>query len=167
MARAAALGPVRVMLPMVALPQELAAARALLEEEIARLEGERVACGRPALGMMVEVPAAALCADRFEADFYSIGSNDLTQYTMAAARDIAAVAALNDAANPAVLALVAHAVRAGMARGVEVSLCGDAAGDPAMTEALLRTGLKILSMAPAAVAEVKQAIAGIDLGARP
>ena len=165
MARAAALGPVRIMLPMVAVPQELAAARVLLEEEIARLEGKRVACARPALGMMVEVPAAALCADRFDADFYSIGSNDLTQYTMAAARDIAAVAALNDAANPAVLALVAHAVRAGTTRGVDVSLCGDAAGDPAMTEALLRAGLRTLSMAPAAVAEVKQAIAGIDLGA--
>ncbi|MCC7281755.1 MAG: phosphoenolpyruvate--protein phosphotransferase [Acetobacteraceae bacterium] len=165
MARAAALGTVRVMLPMVSVPGELAAARAMLEHEIADLRRAGIACARPSLGIMVEVPAAALCAERFDADFYSIGSNDLTQYTMAAARDIAAVAALNDAANPAVLALVARTLEAGQARGVEVSLCGDAAGDPGLSGMLLRAGLRTLSMAPAAVAEVKQAIAAITLGA--
>jgi phosphotransferase system enzyme I (PtsI) len=166
MLRAAALGPVRVMLPMIAVPAELDAARAMLAEEAARLEEAGVACAVPPLGMMVEVPAAALCADRFAADFYSIGSNDLTQYTLAAARDTASVAHLNDPADPAVLALVARTVAAGRARGVEVSLCGDAAGEPRMVERLLRAGLRTLSMAPGAVAVVKQAIAAIDL-ARP
>lgn len=165
MARAAALGTVRVMLPMVSVPGELASARAMLEHEVADLRRAGIACARPSLGMMVEVPAAALCAERFDADFYSIGSNDLAQYTMAAARDIEAVADLNDAADPAVLALVARTVEAGQARGVEVSLCGDAAGDPAMTGMLLRAGIRTLSMAPEAVAEVKQAIAAIRLGA--
>ncbi len=73
--------------------------------------------------------------------FYSIGSNDLTQYTMAAARDIGAVADLNDAGNPAVLALIARTVEAARKRDVEVSLCGDAAADTRLTTALLATGL--------------------------
>jgi phosphotransferase system enzyme I (PtsI) len=161
MVRAAELGDVRIMLPMVAVPAELDAARALLTEIVRELGANAT----PKLGMMVEVPAAALRAADFTADFYSIGSNDLAQYTLAAARDIAAVAHLNDAANPAVLDLIAHTVAAGAARGVEVSLCGDAAGDPGLTDALLRTCLRTLSMAPAAVAEVKQAIAAVDLRA--
>lgn len=158
MIRAAAAGPLRIMLPMVAVPAELDTARAMLL-------GEAAALGLPAppLGIMVEVPAAALRAADFAADFYSIGSNDLTQYTLAAARDISAVAALNDAANPAVLDLVAHTVAAGRARGVEVSLCGDAAGEPRMVEPLLRTGLRALSVAPRLVAATKQAIAAVRL----
>lgn len=158
MVRAAALGDLSVMLPMVSVPAELEAARTLLAGEAAAL-GLAV----PRLGMMVEVPAAALCAGRFAADFYSIGSNDLTQYTLAAARDNAAVASLNDPADPAVLELIRRTVAAGAARGVAVSLCGDAAGEPRLAAALLQAGLRALSMAPAAVAEVKQAIAAITL----
>lgn len=158
MVRAAALGDVRIMLPMVAVPAELDAARTLLDEA-----AEQCRLPAPPLGIMVEVPAAALCAERFAADFYSIGSNDLVQYTLAAARDISGVAALADPADPAVLELIRRTVAAGAARGVEVSLCGDAAGQPAMTAHLLQAGLRSLSMAPAAVAEVKQAIAAISL----
>jgi phosphotransferase system enzyme I (PtsI) len=110
---------------------------------------------------MVEVPAAALCAEDFGAAFYSIGSNDLTQYTMAAARDIGAVADLNDTGNPAVLALIARTVEAGRKRSVEVSLCGDAAADTGLTTALLATGLTTLSVAPIAVARLKAAIAKV------
>jgi phosphotransferase system enzyme I (PtsI) len=110
---------------------------------------------------MVEVPAAALCAEDFDAAFYSIGSNDLTQYTMAAARDIGSVAELNDAGNPAVLALIARTVEAARKRGVEVSLCGDAAADTHLTTALLATGLTSLSVAPVAVARLKAAIAKV------
>jgi len=167
MARVAAEGPVRVMLPMVAAPAEIAAAAALLDAEVAALRRAGVACARPPLGMMVEIPAAALGAPRFPVDFYSIGSNDLTQYAMAAARDIEAVAALNDPAHPAILELIARTVAAGRERGVEVSLCGDAAGDAALVPALLATGLRALSMHPKAVAEVKQAIAAQSLPAAP
>ena len=102
--------------------------RAMLDAEFAALKAKGIACARPPLGIMVEVPAAALRAEDFDAAFYSIGSNDLTQYTMAAARDIGAVADLNDTGNPAVLALIARTVEAGRKRGVEVSLCGDAGG---------------------------------------
>jgi len=167
MARVAAEGPVRIMLPMVAVPAEVAAVARMLDAEIAALQRAGVPCARAPLGMMVEIPAAALGAARFPVDFYSIGSNDLTQYAMAAARDIEAVAALNDSADPAILELIARTVAAGRERAVEVSLCGDAAGDPALVPALLATGLRALSMAPKAVAEVKQAIAAHRLPAVP
>ncbi|RXH20310.1 phosphoenolpyruvate--protein phosphotransferase [Bradyrhizobium guangzhouense] len=159
--RAAVHGTLKVMLPMVAIPSELDRANALLDAEFAALRAERVACARPPLGIMVEVPSAALCAEDFGAAFYSIGSNDLTQYTMAAARDIGAVAGLNDAGHPAVLALIARTVEAGRKRGVEVSLCGDAAADTRLTKALLATGLTTLSVSPIAVARLKAAIAGV------
>lgn len=162
LARAAVHGALKVMLPMVAVPSELDRAGVLLDAEIAALRAEGIVCARPQLGIMVEVPAAALRAEDFDAAFYSIGSNDLTQYTMAAARDIGAVADLNDAGNPAVLALIARTVEAGRARGVEVSLCGDAAADTRLTKALLATGLTTLSVSPVAVARLKATIATVS-----
>jgi phosphotransferase system enzyme I (PtsI) len=159
--RAAVHGTLKVMLPMIAIPSELDRANAMLDAEFAALKAEGIACVRPPLGIMVEVPAAALCAEDFGAAFYSIGSNDLTQYTMAAARDIGAVAGLNDAGHPAVLALIARTVDAGRKRGVEVSLCGDAAADTHLTKALLATGLTTLSVSPIAVARLKAAIAEV------
>lgn len=158
--RAAVHGTLKVMLPMIAVPSELDRANKMLDTEFAALTAEGIACARPPLGIMVEVPAAALCAEDFDAAFYSIGSNDLTQYTMAAARDIGAVADLNDAGHPAVLALIARTVEAGRMRGVEVSLCGDAAADTRLTKALLAAGLTTLSVSPIAVARLKAAIAG-------
>jgi phosphoenolpyruvate-protein phosphotransferase (PTS system enzyme I) len=162
LARAAACGTLKVMLPMVTVPSEFDRTRELLDGEIAALRTNGIACARPLLGIMVEVPAAALRAEDFDAGFYSIGSNDLTQYTMAAARDIGAVADLNDTGNPAVLALIARTVEAGRARGVEVSLCGDAAADTRLTKALLATGLTTLSVSPLAVARLKATIATVN-----
>jgi phosphotransferase system enzyme I (PtsI) len=158
--RAAVHGPLKVMLPMIAIPSEFDRAAVMLDIEFNALRAEGAACARPPLGIMVEVPAAALRAEDFGAAFYSIGSNDLTQYTMAAARDVGAVADLNDTGNPAVLALIARTVEAGVERGVEVSLCGDAAADTRLTTALLATGLTTLSVSPIAVARLKAAIAG-------
>lgn len=159
--RAAVHGTLKVMLPMIAVASELDRANKMLDTEFAALRAEGIVCARPPLGIMVEVPAAALCAEDFDAAFYSIGSNDLTQYTMAAARDIGAVADLNDAGHPAVLALIARTVEAGRTRGVEVSLCGDAAADTRLTRALLAAGLTTLSVSPIAVARLKAAIAGV------
>ncbi|MBV8185919.1 MAG: phosphoenolpyruvate--protein phosphotransferase [Alphaproteobacteria bacterium] len=164
LARAACHGKVRIMLPMVTLPDELEAARALLDKEMAALRAAGVAAERPPLGIMVEVPAAALAIERFDAAFFSVGSNDLTQYVTAAGRDIAAVADLADPLNAAVLRLIRLVVEHGHASGREVSLCGDAGGDPAAIEALLRTGLRSLSVAPAALAATKAAIGRTDLG---
>jgi phosphoenolpyruvate-protein phosphotransferase (PTS system enzyme I) len=159
LSRAAVHGALKVMLPMIAVPSELDRVAAMLDEEFKALKAKGIACARPPLGIMVEVPAAALRAEDFDAAFYSIGSNDLTQYTMAAARDVGAVADLNDTGNPAVLALIARTVEAGRKRGVEVSLCGDAAADTRLTTALLATGLTTLSVSPIAVARLKAAIA--------
>jgi phosphotransferase system enzyme I (PtsI) len=164
--RAAAHGAIEVMLPMVALPHELEAARGLLEESGEELRAAGLAHRRPDLGIMVEVPAAAICVETFDAAFFSIGSNDLTQYVMAAARDSDAVAELNDPRHPAVLRLISLVAAHGAKTGRKVSLCGDAGGDPELIEALLMAGLRALSVSPAALGPVKEAIARVDLGGR-
>ncbi len=158
LARAAAHGPLKVMLPMVTEPAEVEQARGLLDRALAALADEGLDHARPPLGMMVEVPAAALTAERFEVDFFSIGSNDLVQYVTACARDNPAVAALADPANPAVLELIARTVTAGRNKGIEVSLCGDMASVPASIGTLLDCGLRSLSVAPAQLARVKLAV---------
>jgi phosphotransferase system enzyme I (PtsI) len=158
LARAAVLGPLKVMVPMVTVPRELDAVREMLRAEIADLQRAGVSCAMPPLGMMVEVPAAALTAASFDADFYSIGSNDLIQYATAAARDNASLAALADPLNPAVLELIGRTVAAGRERGLEVSLCGDMASSAKCIPALLDAGLDTLSCAPAQIGPVKLAV---------
>ncbi|MEZ5829825.1 MAG: phosphoenolpyruvate--protein phosphotransferase [Dongiaceae bacterium] len=158
--RAAVHGNLKVMLPMVATPRDLSQARAHMGAVVADLASRRVPHATPPLGIMVEVPAAAIAIDRFDAEFYSIGSNDLTQYVMAAARDIASLADYADAADPAVLSLITRTVEHGRRTGREVSLCGDAASDPAIVPHLLDAGLRSLSVSPEAVGLVKAAIAG-------
>jgi phosphoenolpyruvate-protein phosphotransferase (PTS system enzyme I) len=163
LARAAAHGDLRVMLPMVTVPAELEAARTHLDEAMTSLARDSVPAVRPKLGIMIEVPAAAIAVDLFDADFFSIGSNDLTQYVTAAGRDIGAVADLADPLNPAVMRLIASVARHGQESGRGVSLCGDAGGEPRVIGALLRAGLRSLSVAPQSVAAAKQAIAAVDL----
>ena len=162
MARAAALGPVKVMIPMITVPQELEAVRNVLTEALAELKAGDIVHASPQLGIMVEVPAAALMAERFDADFYSIGSNDLTQYTVAAARDNPALAYLAEPASPAVLELVSRTVAAGRKRGAEVSLCGEMASQPDKIPALLAAGLRVFSVSPALIGRVKQCIRRYD-----
>lgn len=158
LARAAASGPVNVMFPMVTVPAELARARSMMQAEVADLERAGVACTLPCMGIMIEVPAAALNAADFDADFYSIGSNDLIQYVTASARDIAGLAKLADPLNPAVLELVVRSVDAAKRRGVDISLCGDMASTPHLAGPLLDTGLRTLSCAPAQIGPVKLAV---------
>lgn len=155
LARAAAHGALKIMVPMVTVPEEMVRVRALLDEAVA---ASGVAA-RPALGMMVEVPAAALALAEFDSEFYSIGSNDLIQYLAAASRDEPELAVL--AKTPSALwRLLREVVEYGRASGREVSLCGDLAGEPKAIPALLDCGLRKLSVAPAALASVKAAIAG-------
>lgn len=163
LARAAALGPLKIMLPMVTAPQELEQARAMLDDVVGELSAEGADCARPALGIMVEVPAAAMAVERFGAAFFSIGSNDLTQYATAASRDGSEVAAYADVLHPGVLAMIAHVARHGAASGREVSLCGDAGGDPRAIAALLRAGVRTLSVSPGLLALTKAAIREVDL----
>jgi multiphosphoryl transfer protein len=115
--------------------------------------------------VMVEVPAAALAAERFapEVDFFSIGTNDLTQYTMAAERGNAELAELVDGPVPAVLRLVVEVTRAAGAHGRWVGVCGELAAEPAAAIVLAGLGVSELSMSGAAIPEVKEALRGIDL----
>lgn len=159
LARAAIHGKLKVMIPMVTKPEELAQTVSLLDDCIADLRTDRA---RPELGIMVEVPAVAIAPELFgAAEFFSIGSNDLTQYVMAAARDNAAVAALNDSTHPAVKHLIASVCAFARANSMPVSLCGDMASDPAHLPSLLEAGLSSLSVAPARVARIKSALAEI------
>jgi len=167
LARAAMHGNVRIMLPMITVPGEIAAARALLDQEVRSLLAAGTPARRPPLGIMVEVPAVAVAIDLYEAEFYSIGSNDLIQYVMAAGRDIAAVADLVDPAHPAVMRLIEKVARHGRERRREVCLCGDLGGDPDFIPGLLRAGLRSLSVPPARIARAKAAIGMVDLGDHP
>jgi phosphotransferase system enzyme I (PtsI) len=159
LSRAATYGPLKVMLPMVTVPREIEQTRGLLQEVLAELRREGLAADLPRLGMMVEVPAAALNVAAFDVDFCSIGSNDLVQYVTATGRDCAAVAALHDPLDPAVLELIGRVVAHGASTGREVGLCGDMASDPRYLTTLLDLGLTSLSVAPARLARVKAEIA--------
>ncbi len=153
-------GAVRIMLPMVTDLAELAAARALLDEAAAAL-------GRsaPPLGIMVETPAAALLADRLARDaaFFSIGSNDLSQYALARDRGNPAVAAGLDALHPAVLRLIAMTASGGTAHGRWTGVCGGLAADAAAVAVLIGLGVTELSVPVGMVAETKARVRRLDL----
>lgn len=162
LARAAVHGAIKVMIPMVTVPEEFAATALMLDQCLADLRSKGTECTRPPLGIMVEVPAVAVAPELFrDAAFFSIGSNDLTQYLMAAARDSAAVSALNDPAHPAVLRLIASISAFGRANGMPVSLCGDMASEPQHLALLLAAGISSISVAPARLLRVKAALAGL------
>jgi phosphocarrier protein FPr len=154
----AADAPVSVMFPMVSTVDEVREASALVDEACT---GHRPAGLR--VGIMVEVPAVALKASSFapHVDFFSLGTNDLTQYALAADRGNAALAGLTDALDPGVLRLVAELCRG--AGNVPVSVCGEAASDPAAIPILLGLGVSSLSVTVPAIAPVKQAVRAMDI----
>jgi phosphotransferase system enzyme I (PtsI) len=164
LARAAVRGNLKVMFPMVTVPAELEAARALFAEVAKGLQAEGIGAMLPELGIMVEVPAAALSIGEFKAAFFSIGSNDLAQYVLASDRSNGALAPLLDPLHPAVLELIARTAEHGRRHGIGVSLCGDMAGDPACVPALLHCGLRELSVNAPALAQIKQAIDRVSHG---
>jgi phosphotransferase system enzyme I (PtsI) len=157
--RAAVAGNLRVMLPMITAAAEVARARALLEEAASELAARGIPHARPPLGIMIEVPAAAFALETFEVDFASIGSNDLLQYMMAAARDNPSVTPLTNPQHPGFLRLLQAIVQSAAARDLPLSLCGDLAAQPEHVALLLSAGLRALSMPAAAVGAVKRAIA--------
>jgi phosphotransferase system enzyme I (PtsI) len=162
--RAGVHGNLKIMLPMVSVPREIDEARALFDDEIARLttEGKRFAL--PEIGIMVEVPSVAITPERFgNAAFFSVGSNDLTQYVIAASRDSGALAAIARTDDPAVLTLIGNVAAHGARTGMPVGLCGDAASDPALVPLLVKAGLRSLSVAASRIGAVKAAISGINL----
>ncbi|MFN2488381.1 MAG: phosphoenolpyruvate--protein phosphotransferase [Actinomycetota bacterium] len=156
--------PVKIMFPMVTLLDEWRRAVELVDGALEELRAAGIDAARPEIGVMVEVPSVALVAEHFaaEVDFFSVGTNDLSQYTMAAERGNERVAALADALHPAVLRLIAMTCAAARRHGKWVGVCGELAGDIAATAILVGLGVRELSMGPPAIAEVKQAVRGID-----
>jgi len=159
--RASAVGPLEVMFPLITCMNELRQAKLIFNDVLEECieEGFAVAPNIP-VGMMVEVPSAALMAATFtrEVDFFSIGTNDLIQYTVAVDRGNERVASLYTAANPAVIKLVKSVIRAARRGKVETSLCGEIAGDPVYTMLLIGLGLRNLSLVPSQIPAIKQVI---------
>ena len=166
MLRASPLGELRIMLPMIAAMEELREAKA----QIDAIKGELVREGKPfaariPVGIMLETPAAALAADRLakECDFFSIGTNDLIQYSLAIDRGNRDVAYLYRPLHLGVLRLIQAAVEGGRQGGIEVAMCGEMAGDPAYGLVLLALGLDTLSMNPADIPPIKRVLRSAEL----
>ena len=162
--RASAHGPLGVMFPMIAGVDDLRAARGLLESVRAELAAAGQPAGEIAIGVMIELPSAALCAEHLarECDFFSIGTNDLTQYTLACDRTNPRVAHLLDSFHPAVLELIERTIAAGRRAGIHVGMCGEMAADPDATPILLGMGLAEFSASPAAIPALKQRIGALS-----
>lgn len=163
LARAAMQGSLRMVLPMVTVPMEVQNVRSLLEEEVVALNKSGVKAKIPPVGIMVEVPSAALGIDRFPADFLTIGTNDLIQYVTATDREAKQLAALYDPQNPAVLDLIERLTTYGAAASLEVSVCGEMAAQAAWLEILLSKGARAVSVAPTALADVKKTISSVTV----
>jgi phosphotransferase system enzyme I (PtsI) len=165
--RAGAEGPVRILLPMISSVLEIRKVREALAQVARRLKrrGARIANPLPPLGVMIEIPGAALAADALaaESDFFAIGTNDLIQYTLAIDRGDEQVAHLYNPLHPAVLRLIQFAVEAALRARIGLSLCGEMAGDPRFTALLLGFGIRDLSMAPGNIGRVKQRVRGLDM----
>ncbi|UVK42048.1 phosphoenolpyruvate--protein phosphotransferase [Mesorhizobium sp. AR07] len=158
--RAAVHGNIKVMLPMVSDIGEVRQTRVLVAECAAELKAEGVPHAAFDLGVMIETPAAVLIAPALakEVAFFSIGTNDLTQYIMAADRLNPTVAKLNDVTNPAVMSAIEMTAKAGVAAGIMVGMCGEAAGRPDLIATFVKMGLTELSMSPASIQRAKKAI---------
>ena len=163
--RASHYGRLAIMFPMIGDLDQLRRAKALLAECRRELEAEQVPLARDIeVGMMVEVPFAAILADQFaqEVDFFSIGTNDLTQYTLAADRLNDKVADLFDSSHPAVLRLIQNTAQAAAARGIWCGICGESAGNEALLPFYIKAGVRELSVVPGKVLELRRALSAID-----
>jgi len=163
--RASVYGNLKIMFPMIATLEEFRQAKALLEEEKEALQKSGVDLSKPfEVGIMIEIPAAAMMADVFadEVDFFSIGTNDLIQYTLAADRMNERVSYLYQPYHPAVLRLIRQVIEAGHAKGKWVGMCGEMAGDPVAIPILLGMGLDEFSMSASSILPARQQIGGIS-----
>jgi len=160
--RAAAAGPVKVMAPMVADGRDVETLLALASDARTALLAEGVPIGDVALGVMLEIPSAVLTAPAWfgRTRFASLGTNDLLQYTLAVDRGNPALERYRDSLHPALLQLIGSAVRAADAAGIELSVCGEMAGDPVAALALVGLGIRSLSMTAPSLAAVRRAIRG-------
>ena len=165
--RASAAGTIRLMLPMITSINELRSAKALIAEVIEDLERAGIPYDKNVpVGLMIEVPSAAITADALarECDFFSVGTNDLTQYTLAVDRGNEHVAHIYDPLHPAVLSLIDASVRAASRAHIPISVCGEMSSNPLAVPLLVGLGIQELSSAPSAVPLVKEIIRELDFG---
>ena len=163
--RASVHGHLRIMFPMVALLKEFRAAKAIFEEEKAKLKAEGIAVADDIeVGIMIEIPAAAMLADQFakEVDFFSIGTNDLIQYTMAADRMNEQVSYLYQPYNPSILRLINNVIKAAHAEGKWAGMCGEMAGDQQAVPLLVGMGLDEFSMSATSVLRTRSLMKTLD-----
>ena len=164
--RASAFGNIRIMIPLVTCIDEFREAKALIEEIKKELDEKGIAYKKDIqVGIMVETAAASLIADIFakEADFFSIGTNDLTQYTMSVDRGNKKISYLYSTFNPAVLRSIRHIIACGRETGIMVGMCGEAASDPMMVPLLLAFGLNEFSMSASAVLRTRKLVTGFSI----
>lgn len=164
--RASAFGNIRIMIPLVTCIDEFREAKSLIEELKKELDEKGIAYKKDIqVGIMVETAAASLIADIFakEADFFSIGTNDLTQYTMSVDRGNKKVSYLYSTFNPAVLRSIRHIIACGREAGIMVGMCGEAASDPMMVPLLLAFGLNEFSMSASAVLRTRKLVTGFSI----
>ncbi len=164
--RASVHGPVKVMFPLVTNMMELRQARMILNDVMEDLEEDGIEYNREIkVGMMIEVPSAALMSNVFaqEVDFFSIGTNDLIQYTLAVDRGNEKVANLYSSAHPAVLSLIKDVIRAAKRKKIDVTCCGEMAGELEYVMLLVGMGLRKLSMTPQAIPEIKKLIRSVSI----
>lgn len=167
--RASAFGNLSIMFPMIISVRELRECKEILAECRAELESAGVAMGEVEIGTMIETPAAVLCADELaeECDFFSIGTNDLMQYTCALDRQNAKLEPFVDPHHPALLREIRMTVEAGHRHGCWVGICGELGADLTLTETFLRMGVDELSVNPKSILPLRKVIRGIDLRADP
>lgn len=164
--RASAFGNIRIMVPMVTCLEEYREAKALIKELMQELDESQTEYKKDIqIGIMVETAAASLMADAFakEVDFFSIGTNDLTQYTMSVDRGNEKVSYLYSTFNPAVLRSIRHIIECGRKEGIMVGMCGEAASDPLMIPLLLAFGLNEFSMSASSILKARKLITGYSV----
>lgn len=164
--RAAAHGPISVMFPMIISEAEVLRIRAFCEKIKEELKEEGIPYGETELGIMIETPAAAIISDRLAklVDFFSVGTNDLTQYTLAIDRQNAKLDSFYDAHHPAVLALLEMVARNAHANGIWAGICGELAGDLELTDTFLKMGFDELSVSPSRILELRKKVCESQVG---
>ena len=164
--RASAFGKIAVMFPMIISVKEIRRAKELLQEVRQDLDRRGIAYDKDMeIGIMIETPAAAIMSDDLakEVDFFSIGSNDLTQYTLAIDRQQTQLDSFFDAHHPAVLRLIGQTIANGHQAGIWVGICGELGADLSLTETFLRMGVDELSVSPQSVLPLRDTVRSLDL----